>query len=65
MALTGYLYPLRCADPAVLAHLLRAASAGCTVAVLDDLLRQAGFDHVRGRATIGWMLKYDLIRRAV
>jgi len=27
-----------------------------------EMAAAAGFDHVRGRATIAWMLKYDLLR---
>jgi glycosyltransferase involved in cell wall biosynthesis len=46
------------------AGLLRSAidRAPCSVADIDHLLAVAGVDHGVGRATIAWMLKYDLLR---
>ena len=51
------------AAPTLLAA-LDAASPRCSVRSLDALFDAAGFDRRRARATIAWMLKYDLIRLA-
>ena len=46
------------------AGLLRAAFAllPCSVEDLDRFWSQSGVDHGVGRATLAWMLKYDLLR---
>jgi hypothetical protein len=62
MALTGYLNPLRCDDPALISQLIEATASGCTIAALEEILFATGFDTTRSRATIAWMLKYDLLR---
>jgi hypothetical protein len=48
------------------AGLLRDAidRAPCTVAEIDGLMAAAGVERGVGRATIAWMLKYDLLRIA-
>ena len=60
MALTNHACVRRPAD----ARLLRAAidRVPCTVADVDRLLAESGVEHGVGRATIAWMLKYDLLR---
>src|SRR5262249_41336107 len=48
------------------ADLLRSmiTRAPCSVVDLDHLLAAAGIEPGGGRATIAWMLKYDLLRVA-
>ena len=38
--------------------------APCSIADIDRLMAEAGVDPGVGRATIAWMLKYDLLRAA-
>jgi hypothetical protein len=60
LALTNHARVRRPAD----SRLLRAAieRVPCTVADLDRFLAESGVEHGVGRATIAWMLKYDLLR---
>ena len=62
LALTNHARVRRPAD----ARLLKAAieRVPCTVADLDRFLAESGVEHGVGRATIAWMLKYDLLRVA-
>jgi hypothetical protein len=46
----------------VLARLLARAAAGSTLAELEALLAAEGASTKRCRATLAWMLKYDLLR---
>jgi glycosyltransferase involved in cell wall biosynthesis len=52
----------RVADAGLLRSALLRAESSCSIAELDALFRAAGIDHDRARATLAWMLKYDLIR---
>jgi hypothetical protein len=60
MPLTHHAVLRRVADPG----LLRAAigQAPCSVDDLDRLWSRSGVAHDIGRATLAWMLKYDLLR---
>jgi glycosyltransferase involved in cell wall biosynthesis len=60
LALTNHARVRRPAD----ARLLRAAieRVPCTVADLDRFLAESGVEPSVGRATVAWMLKYDLLR---
>lgn len=60
--LTNYLASTRVADESVLTRVLSRAAAGCRLAELDALLAEAGVEPKRCRATLAWMLKYDLLR---
>jgi hypothetical protein len=63
MPLTCHESQRRCADAATLLQVLQAASQGRSIADLEGMLRAAGVDHLKSRATLAWMLKYDLLRR--
>ena len=60
MPLTSHIADRRVSD----ASLLRAAlgAAPCSVATLDALWSASGVAFGIGRATLAWMLKYDLLR---
>jgi hypothetical protein len=60
LMLTNHARVRRPADAGLL--LAAIERAPCTVADLDRLLADAGVEHGVGRATIAWMLKYDLLR---
>ncbi len=60
MPLTHHAAGRRAADPGLLRSAI--ARAPCSVADLDRSLTGAGVEHSLGRATIAWMLKYDLLR---
>jgi glycosyltransferase involved in cell wall biosynthesis len=62
LPLTNHVADRRVADPGLLRRALARAAPGCSVAELDAFFRAAGVDHHRSRATLAWMLKYDLIR---
>jgi hypothetical protein len=49
------------------ASLLEAAlqRAPCSIAELDEFWKQSAIDLEVGRATLGWMLKYDLLRAVI
>ncbi|MBX9625122.1 MAG: glycosyltransferase family 4 protein, partial [Gemmataceae bacterium] len=61
LALTGFVAERRCADPVVLAELLRAAEAGATVGALAADLEGRGLAPEPARATVAWLLKYGLL----
>jgi hypothetical protein len=46
----------------VLADLLRAAAGPTPVGELVSALARAGTDPEAARATVAWLLKYDLLR---
>ena len=52
----------RSSDPAILRAVLTSASSPRSLTDLDAVLQQAGISRRAGRATIAWMLKYDLLR---
>jgi glycosyltransferase involved in cell wall biosynthesis len=60
--LTNYAGHVRVQDPALLRQVLAAAGRGCAVAGLDEVLGRAGAAPDVGRATLAWLLKYDLLR---
>lgn len=62
LPLTSYLASSRVADEAVLTQLLERAAPDCQLADLEALLSAQGADPQRCRATLAWMLKYDLLR---
>jgi glycosyltransferase involved in cell wall biosynthesis len=62
LPLASYLASSRVADEAVLSRLLSRAASGCELAELDALLAAEGAEPQRARATLAWMLKYDLLR---
>ncbi len=61
-ALTTHAAESRVTDSAVLQRVLAAAGDGRTVAELDIVLAAAGAEHVVGRTTLAWLLKYGLLR---
>ncbi len=60
--LTNYEASQRCVDVPFLKLLLSAAANGRTVQELDVELQQRGNSHPQCRATLAWLLKYDLLR---
>src|SRR5262249_40643761 len=46
----------------VIAAVLDRAAAPAALEELDEILAAHGVEHSAGRATIGWMLKYGLLR---
>ena len=60
--LTNHAAWSRYTDRVKLRAVLEAASSGRTVSELDAILSMGG-QNTAGRATMAWMLKYDLIRR--
>lgn len=58
-ALTSYRKNRRVADLPTLHRALRRAEGGCTISEACEAL---GPDPERARATVAWMLKYDLLR---
>jgi glycosyltransferase involved in cell wall biosynthesis len=60
--LTNHAANRRVVDARLLRLALARAEVACSVAELDAILLAAGIDHHRARATLAWMLKYDLIR---
>ncbi len=62
MPLTHHAAGRRVSDAALLRDAL--AQAPCSVEDLDLFWSTAGVDHGVGRATLAWMLKYDLLRTA-
>lgn len=60
--LTNHAAHRRAADPAVYRNALAVAARPCTLADLARLFVHAGVRPGAGRATIAWMLKYDLLR---
>ena len=62
LPLTNHAADRRVADSGLLRLALERAAPSCSVADLDALFLAAGVDHHRARATLAWMLKYDLIR---
>lgn len=61
MPLTNLAAARRCSDLAALTALLRAAAASTTVGALADRLHGAGTDPEAARATVAWLLKYELL----
>jgi glycosyltransferase involved in cell wall biosynthesis len=64
MPLTSYEATGRTTDATIIRTILIAAATPCLLGQLDALFRQAGVGHSAGRATLGWMLKYGLLRVA-
>lgn len=61
--LTNYESTCRCGDPGLLRTVIREASAGCRLAHLESLFQEAGVWRGAARATLAWLLKYDLLQR--
>ena len=62
LPLTHHVAESRVSHAPLLLAALEQASPRCSVSSLDSLFRAAGVDSRRARATLGWMLKYDLLR---
>jgi glycosyltransferase involved in cell wall biosynthesis len=62
LPLTCYAGATRVQDQAVLQQVLAAAGAGRPLGDLDDVLRRAGASPGQARATLAWLLKYNLLR---
>jgi glycosyltransferase involved in cell wall biosynthesis len=60
--LTSYAADGRVSDVGILRSLLAAAAGPCPLTNLERLLRNVGVTNEMGRATLAWMLKYDLLR---
>jgi glycosyltransferase involved in cell wall biosynthesis len=63
LPLTSFLAETRCTQAAVLQAVLSVAATPCPLTQLDRIFEQADVPHVAGRATLAWLLKYDLLRR--
>jgi glycosyltransferase involved in cell wall biosynthesis len=64
MPLVTHVADSRCADASILRSLLAAAAFPSPLRQLQDMLMQAGVAESAARATLAWMLKYDLLRAA-
>jgi hypothetical protein len=62
--LTSYVPAGRTDRQEVLAAVLDRAAEPATLGELDQLFAERGVEHGAGRATLGWMLKYGLLRVA-
>ena len=62
LPLTNYLATSRVADANVLSKLLETCATPCELGKLETMLSAHGSSHHRARATLAWMLKYDLLR---
>jgi hypothetical protein len=62
LLLTNHAAKRRVAEAGLPRVALARAAPACSVADLDAFFHAAGVDVVRARATLAWMLKYDLIR---
>jgi len=62
LPLTNHAANRRVADLGLLRLALARAEPSCTVAELDAFFLIAGIDYHSARATLAWMLKYDLIQ---
>jgi hypothetical protein len=62
LPLTNHAADRRIADLGLLRLALARAEAHCSVADFDSFFLAAGIDQEKARATLAWMLKYDLIR---
>ena len=62
MPLTNHVAESRCADPQVLSSVLEKGASPCPVRELAAILEAAGVKAQAARATLAWMLKYDLLR---
>jgi len=62
LPLTNHAANRHVADAGLLRLALARAAPSCPAAQLDALFLAAGIDIHRARATVAWMLKYDLIR---
>jgi glycosyltransferase involved in cell wall biosynthesis len=62
LPLTNHSTDARVSDRTLLHTVLATALVPCTLAELDELFRQAGVAFDAGRATVAWLLKYDLLR---
>ena len=60
LPLTNYVPETRVTDRGLLQSLLSAAP--CALSDLDRVLGSRGISRINGRATIAWLLKYDLLR---
>jgi hypothetical protein len=63
MPLTHHAMDRRAGELSVYHAVLRAAVPSCPIADLDQVFHDAGEPTVVARATLAWMLKYDLLRR--
>ena len=62
LPLTNHVAARRVADPVLLRLVLSRARSSCAISELHAVIRSGGIDQDRTRATLGWMLKYDLLR---
>jgi glycosyltransferase involved in cell wall biosynthesis len=62
LPLTNLVADRRCQDRDLLAGLLQASRDGSTIGELVSSFEQAGVSPDQARATIGWLLKYGLLR---
>lgn len=64
MPLTHHVAESRVSDLSLLRQALAEATPRCPISALDALFLAAGVDARRARATVGWLMKYDLLRIA-
>jgi glycosyltransferase involved in cell wall biosynthesis len=65
LPLTNHVAESRVSDASLLLAALAEARPRCPISSLVAVLRAAGVDRRRARATLAWMLKYDLLRLAL
>jgi hypothetical protein len=64
LPLANYVSRTRIAHPAPLLSVLQAAQQPCPLSVLENILARQESSRERRRATLAWLLKYDLLRVA-
>jgi len=62
--LTGYESDRRCTDAALLRRAMDAAAETCPLSKLVEVFLQDGVTERTARATLAWLLKYDMLRIA-
>jgi hypothetical protein len=62
LPLTHHVAESRASDASLLVAALAEARPRCPISSLDVVFRAAGVDRRRARATLAWMLKYNLLR---
>jgi len=62
LPLTNYVPGARMVEPSLLLRVLETAQEPCTLATLEAVLGAEPSESERRRATLAWLLKYDLLR---
>jgi len=62
LPIASYLPNARIVDPATLSAILHAAEEACSLSALETVAEMSESSLQRRRATLAWLLKYDLLR---